>query len=330
MLLVSFLDARLAHRHRGRAVGAAGAGDRVRRHVRGRARPAPHHARRADHRARAAGRRRHHRDRDDGGEDGAGFRSRPRGDLRLDLDRVPDADRHAGDGRRLPAGRLRQFEHRRICRRHLLGRRPGADRVLVRGGAVHALSRREAAAGFRQARAAARTDDPDSDLRHAHLSRAARRDRALPALAQDRRGGDGVHVRRRDRRASGWCSSSSSRPRRRTELFFEMRLPEGSCDRRHRCGGQEGRAPARRRSRHRDLHELRRPGRAALLARAQSGAAERELRADRHRHQGPRRRASASRRGSNRRSPTARCRRRARGSTASSSVRRSAIRCSSA
>ncbi len=39
-------------------------------------------------------------------------------------------------------------------------------------------------------------------------------------------------------------------------------------------------------------------GLAALLARAQSGAAEPELRADRHRHQGPRRRASASRRGS--------------------------------
>ncbi len=104
-------------------------------------RPAPHHARRADHRARAAGRRRHHRHRDDGGEDGAGLGPRPRRDLRLDLDRVSDADRHAGHRRRLPAGRLRQVERRRICRRHLLGRRPGADRVVVRRGAVHALSR---------------------------------------------------------------------------------------------------------------------------------------------------------------------------------------------
>ena len=71
-----------------------------------------------------------------------GFSRAQRRDLRLDLDRVPDADRHAGDGGGLSAGRLRQFEHRRIRRRHLLGGRAGADRLLVRGGAVHALSRR--------------------------------------------------------------------------------------------------------------------------------------------------------------------------------------------
>ena len=98
-------------------------------------------------------------------------------------------------------------------------------------------------------------------------------------------------------------------------------------DRRHR---EEGRAPARRRSRYRDLHHLCRPGLSALLARAQPGAAEHELRPDRHRHQGPRRRASASRRGSNRRSPTARCRNPAHASTASRSARRSASPCSSA
>ena len=101
-------------------------------------------------------------------------------------------------------------------------------------------------------------------------------------------------------------------------------------DRRHRRGGAEGGAPAHRRSGHRDLYQLRRSGRAALLARAQSGAAERELRADRRRHQGSCRRANASRRGSKRRSPTARFPRRAPGSTASTSVRRSDIRCSSA
>ena len=42
----------LAHRHRGGLVGAAGAGDRLHRHERDVARPASHHARRADHRAR--------------------------------------------------------------------------------------------------------------------------------------------------------------------------------------------------------------------------------------------------------------------------------------
>ncbi len=118
------------------------------------ARPAPHHARRADHRARAAGRRRHHRDRDDGGEDGAGLGPRARRDLRLDLDRVPDADRNAGDGRRLPARRLRQVELGRVCRRDLLGGRPRADRLLARRRGVHALSRAEAAARSCQARRA--------------------------------------------------------------------------------------------------------------------------------------------------------------------------------
>ena len=35
---------------------------------------------------------------------------RARRGFRLDLDRVPDADRHAGHRRRLPAGRLREVE----------------------------------------------------------------------------------------------------------------------------------------------------------------------------------------------------------------------------
>ena len=68
-------------------------------------------------------------------------------------------------------------------------------------------------------------------------------------------------------------------------------------DRRHRRGRQEGRAPAAGDPDIVDLYELCGPGLAALLARAQPGAAEPELRADRHRDQGPARRASASRRG---------------------------------
>ena len=101
-------------------------------------------------------------------------------------------------------------------------------------------------------------------------------------------------------------------------------------DRRHQRDGEAGRAPAGRRSRHRDLHELRR-------ARARRGSGSGSIRCcrtptSRRSSSSPRtcRRASASRRGSKRRSPTARCRRPAPGSTASTSVRRSAIRCSSA
>ncbi len=58
-------------------------------------------------------------------------------------------------------------------------------------------------------------------------------------------------------------------------------------DRRHRRDREEGRAAGRRRSRRCDLHDLRGPGLAAVLARAQPGPAEPELRPDRHRHQGP-------------------------------------------
>jgi hypothetical protein len=43
------------------------------------------------------------------------------------IDRVPDADRDTRDRRGLPAGRLRQVERRRICRRHFLDRRSCAD-----------------------------------------------------------------------------------------------------------------------------------------------------------------------------------------------------------
>ena len=138
--------ARLAHRHRGGDVGAAGAGDRLHRHERDVDRPAPHHARRADHRARPAGRRRHHRGRDDGGEDGAGLGPRPRGVLCLGINCVSDAHGNAGHGRWLPPHRLCQFGGRRICRRHLLDRGDRAGRLLVRRGDLHALYRRQAAA----------------------------------------------------------------------------------------------------------------------------------------------------------------------------------------
>ncbi len=136
----------LAHRHRRGAVGAAGAGDRLHHHERDVARSAPHHARRADHRAGAPGRRRHHRGRDDGGEDGAGLGPRSRGVVCLGVHRVSDADGNAGDGCRLPPHRFCQFRGRRICRRHLLDRGDRAGGLLVRRGDLHPLYRCQAAA----------------------------------------------------------------------------------------------------------------------------------------------------------------------------------------
>ena len=78
VLAVSFLSLGWRTGHRRRAVGAAGARHRVHHHADDRPRSAPHHARRADHRARPDGRRRHHRGRDDAGEDGAGRCRAPR------------------------------------------------------------------------------------------------------------------------------------------------------------------------------------------------------------------------------------------------------------
>ena len=156
--------ARLAYRHRRRAVRPARAGDRLHRHERDGPRPAPDHARRLDHRTRPAGRRRHHRRRDDGGEDGARLGPHPRGLVRLGVHRLSDADGDAGDGRRIPADRLCQFVGRRICRRHLLGRRDRAGGVVARGRGVHALHRREAPCRPSSGRSRAR---PARDLRHA-------------------------------------------------------------------------------------------------------------------------------------------------------------------
>ncbi len=185
---------------------------RLRGHERDGHGPAPHHARRADHRARPAGRRRHHRGRDDGGEDGAGLGPHARGVLRLGLDRLPDAHRHAGHGRRLPAHRLRQFRGRRICRRHLLGRGDRADRLLVRGGDLHALYRRQAAAEL-AAKAHGAITIRMRSTRPASIAACAR-DRAVVRRPPHHGGGrDRRRLRRSPSSASAMSSSSSSRCR---------------------------------------------------------------------------------------------------------------------
>ncbi len=140
--------ARLAYRHRGRDLRAAGAGDRLRRHELHGHGPAPHHAWRADHCARPAGRRRDHRRRDDDREDGAGGRPAEGRIVRLGFDRVPDVDGHADHGGGLPADRSCGIRRRRIRRRHLLDRLDRAARLMGRCRDLHALSRRQAVAEF--------------------------------------------------------------------------------------------------------------------------------------------------------------------------------------
>jgi multidrug efflux pump subunit AcrB len=72
--------------------------------------------------------------------------------------RGADAVRDPCDGRRLSARRLRPVERGRVRRQYLLDRRLCVDRVLGRGGRLHALSRREAVAGDQADRGRPRGD----------------------------------------------------------------------------------------------------------------------------------------------------------------------------
>jgi hypothetical protein len=98
---------RLACRHRRGRGYSAHAGRRVLHHAGDRPLLRPDHARRPDPGARPSRRRRHHRHRGDGREDGGGHGPHQGGGLCLEPHRSADAVGHAGDDRRLPAGRLR-------------------------------------------------------------------------------------------------------------------------------------------------------------------------------------------------------------------------------
>ena len=141
VLVVSFLSIGWRSGLVDRDHHSAGARRHLRHHVRDRHRPAAHFARRADHRARPARRRRDDRRRDDGAQARGRAGQDRRGELRLYLDRLPDADRHADHHRRLHPGRLRGFDGRRICALAVLRRRHRAGRLLVRGGLFHAVAR---------------------------------------------------------------------------------------------------------------------------------------------------------------------------------------------
>ena len=135
---------------------SARAGDHVRADEADRHFASAHLARRADHCARPAGRRRDDRRRDDDHQDGGRLRQDQSRHLRVHVHRVSHAYRDPGDDCGLRAGRLRPERGRRVlllavCRR---GHRPCG--LMVCGGAVHAAHRRVhstgKAQGSRQAR----------------------------------------------------------------------------------------------------------------------------------------------------------------------------------
>ncbi len=76
-----------------------------------------------------------------------GLRQAQRRQLRLQLDRVPDADRHADHGRRVHSGRLRASTAGEYVSSLFWVDGHRADHVLVRGGLFHALDRLCAAEG---------------------------------------------------------------------------------------------------------------------------------------------------------------------------------------
>ena len=286
---------RAHRRHRG-AVGAAGAGHHLRRHAAARHRLPADLARRADHCARPAGRRRHHRRRDDDGE--ARARRQPaRGrDLRLHLDRLPHADRHAGHRRRLRAGGLRALERRRVHQLDLLGGRPVAGHLVVRGRAVHAVDGLPPAAD---------AQGPSCrSLWRPALHRLPQAGRVVRDLAQDHHRHHGTGLRRLLGRLHPGAEAvlPDGQPARAD------RRPEAGAGRlvgRHRPRSAPPGEVAGREPRRRLLHVLCRRRQPALLPADRAGAVQRELRPG-HRHdQGPRRPRARGRRSRTSCSPTA-------------------------
>ena len=273
-------------------------------------------ARRADHRARPAGRRRHHRRRDDDGE--ARARREPaRGrDLRLHLDRLPHADRHAGHRHRLRAGGLRALERRRIHQLDLLGGRPVAGHLVVRGRAVHAVDGLSPAAD---------AQGPSSrSLWRPALHRLPQAGRVVRDLAQDhdRHHGTGL------RRVLGRLHPGAEAVLPDGQPARADRRPEAGAGRlmgRHRPRSAAPGEVAGREPRRRLLHVLCRRRQPALLPADRAGTVQRELRPG-HRHdQGPGRPRARGRRSRTSCSATA-SRRCAPACSACRTARRSAIR----
>ena len=219
--------------------------------------------------ARPARRRRDHRGRDDGDQAGAGLRPLPRGELRLHEHRVSDADRHAGDGRGLPADRDSRRAGTGEYTRSIfqvsaialiaswvvavvvipyLGYKMLPDPMRVRRPSLRSRlwrGSRPAGAG----RAAARRTSTTTSTRRRSTGASARWSTWCVAHRVDRD--------RRHARASSSARSArfrfvpqqffpaSSRP----ELLVDLRLPEGSSFAATLARGAEARGDARRASR---------------------------------------------------------------------------------
>ena len=175
-----------------------------------------------------------------------GVRPRQSRDFRLEIDGLPDAYGRVDHGGGVHAGRLRQFLDRRIRRFDVLGAGDRAHRFVVRRGDFHALSRGEAVARFRQAASASR---PRRNLSLALIRKTAAGDRLerRPSRRGSSRRRSAVFVLA----ALGFTHVQkqffpmSERP----ELFFQLRMPEGSRHRRFAGGGETGRGSAEGRRR---------------------------------------------------------------------------------
>ena len=225
----------------------------------------------------------------------AGLGPGARGRRGLGHHRLPDADRHAGDGGGVHPGRLRRLGGGGVRRRHLLGGGDRADRVLVRGGDLHALPRRDAAAAAGAGGA--------RSLREPHLPLAPGDDRRLPPAPAQGDRGDGGDLRGGDpglrQRAAAVLPDLGA-----AGAVPADQAAGGFVDHRDDGGGRGGRGAARGRRRRRPCHRLCRAGQRALLARAEPAAAEPVLRRDRdpvEGHRGARADQGAARAGGRRR-----------------------------
>ena len=168
-------------------------------------RPSADLARRPHHRARPAGRRRDDHRRNDGHASGTRRRQGEGRDLRLHLDRLPDADRHARHGGGLRADRVRPQRRRRIHLLDLRRRRDRPARVMGRRRAVRPVARR---VGPEESPRRRMRSEPGPIMRRFRRFLLLAMRRALGHAA-----GDASACSARPSPACAWCRSSSSRPR---------------------------------------------------------------------------------------------------------------------